>query len=91
MSERELVGTVAVDSGQIAIVDPSHILEMEDFLKVSTVIGDGVFPVYFEKDDAEGGYGKSRIIIELGEVDKDEVSVEVYHKWLHNPKVKEAL
>ena len=65
MSERELVGTVAVDSGQIAIVDPSHILEMEDFLKVSTVIGDGVFPVYFEKDDAEGGYGKSRIIIEL--------------------------
>ena len=73
MSERELVGTVAVDSGQIAIVDPSHILEMEDFLKVSTVIGDGVFPVYFEKDDAEGGYGKSRIIIELGEMDEDEV------------------
>ena len=77
MRERELVGTVAVDSGQIAIVDPSHILEMEDFLKVSTEIGDGVFPVYFEKDDAEGGYGKSRIIIELGEVDKDEMSVEV--------------
>ena len=47
MSERELVGTVAVDSGQIAIVDPSHILEMEDFLKVSTKIGDGIFPVYF--------------------------------------------
>ena len=73
MSERKLVGTVAVDSGQIAIVDPSHILEMEDFLKVSTEFGDGVFPVYFEKDDAEGGYGKSRIIIELGEVDKDEM------------------
>ena len=77
MSERELVGTAAVDSGQIAIVDPSHILEMEDFPKVSTEFGDGVFPVYFEKDDAEGGYGKSRIIIELGEVDKDEMSVEV--------------
>ena len=73
MSERKLVGTVAVDSGQIAIVDPSHILEMEDFLKVSTEFGDGVFPVYFEKDDAEGGYGKSRIIIELGEMDKDEM------------------
>mgnify|MGYP001224995492 FL=1 len=69
MGERKLVGTVAVDSGQIAIVDPSHILEMEDFLKVSTVIGDAVFPVYFEKDDAEGGYGKSRIIIELGPMD----------------------
>ena len=66
MSERKLVGTVAVDSGQIAIVDPSHILEMEDFLKISTGFGDGMFPVYFEKDDAEGGYGKSRIIIELG-------------------------
>ena len=64
MSERELVGEVMVDSGQIAIVDPSHILEMEDFLKVSTKIGDGIFPVYFEEDD-EGGYGKSRIIIEL--------------------------
>jgi len=36
-----------------------------------------LFPVYFKKDDAEGGYGKSRIIIELGEVDKDEMSVEV--------------
>ena len=64
MSERNLVGMVAVDSGEIAIVDPSHILEMEDFLKVSTKIGDGIFPVYFEEDD-EGGYGKSRIIIEL--------------------------
>ena len=28
MSERKLVGTIAVDSGQIAIVDPSHILEI---------------------------------------------------------------
>ena len=65
MSEIELGGEGMVDSGQIAIVDPSHILDMEDFLKVSTQIGDGVFPVYFEKDDAEGGYGKSRIIIEL--------------------------
>jgi hypothetical protein len=77
MSERELVGTVQVDSGEIAIVAPSLILQMEDFLKVSTGFGEGMFPVYFEKDDAEGGFGKSRIIIELGEVDKDEMSVEV--------------
>ena len=88
MSERKLLGTVAVDSGQISIVDPAHIndkayvdvesaFESGALLKVDTEIGDGVFPVYFEKDDAEGGYGKSRIIIELGEVDKDEVSVEV--------------
>ena len=67
MSERKLVGTVAVDSGEIAIVDPSHILQDGRLtLRVSTVIGDGVFPVYFEKDDAEGGY-ESRIIIELGD------------------------
>ena len=80
MSERKLVGTVAVDSGQIAIVDPSHIelaLERGDLLIISTQFGVrchglkeslnpvyGRFPVYFEKDD-EGGYGKSRIIIEL--------------------------
>ena len=72
MSKRELVGSVTVDSGEIAIVDPSHILQMEDFLKVSTGFGEGTFPVYFEKDDAEGGFGKSRIIIELGKMDEDE-------------------
>ena len=87
MSERKLLGTVAVDSGQISIVDPAHIndkayvdvesaFESGALLKVDTEIGGGMFPVYFEKDDG-GGYGKSRIIIELGEVDKDEVSVEV--------------
>ena len=73
MSEKKLLGTVQVDSGEIAIVDPSLILQMEDFLKVSTGFGNGMFPVYFEKDDAEGGYGKSRIIIELGGMDEDEV------------------
>jgi len=59
MSERKLVGTVQVDSGEIAIVDPSLILQMEDFLKVSTGFGDRTFQVYFEKEDAEGGYRKS--------------------------------
>ena len=70
MSERKLVGTVQIDSGEIAIVDPSLILQMEDFLIISTGFGNGNFPVYFEKDDAEGGYGKSRIIIELGGADE---------------------
>ena len=65
MSERKLVGTVQTDSGEIAIVDPTLILQMEDFLKVSTGVGEGTFPVYFEKDDVEGGYGKSRVIIEI--------------------------
>ena len=47
MSERKLVGTVQTDSGEIAIVDPTLILQMEDFLKVSTGVGEGTFPVYF--------------------------------------------
>ena len=70
MRERKLAGTVQVDSGEIAIVDPSLILQMEDFLKISTELGGGTFPVYFEKDDTEGGYGKSRIIIELGPIEE---------------------
>ena len=73
MSERQLLGYLPVDSGQISIVDPSHILQDGRLtLKVSTVIGDGVFPVYYEKDDGEGGYGKSRIIIELDGMAEDE-------------------
>ena len=68
MSERKLVGKVQVDSGEIAVVDPSLILQMEDLLIISTGVGEGTFPVFFEKDDAEGGYGKSRIIIELGPI-----------------------
>ena len=43
---------------------------MEDFLRVPTGLSNGNFPVYFEKDDAKGGYGKSRIIIELGGMDE---------------------
>ena len=70
MRERKLAGTVQVDSGEIAIVDPSLILQMEDFLKISTGLGERTFPVYFEKDDTEGGYGKSRIIIELGPIEE---------------------
>ena len=70
MSEKKLAGTVQVDSGEIAIVDPSLILQMEDFLKISTGLGEGNFPVYFEKDDTEGGFGKSRIVIELGPIEE---------------------
>jgi hypothetical protein len=29
-----------------------------------------MYPIYFEKDDDEGDYGKSRIILELGGMDK---------------------
>ena len=72
---KELVGTVAVDGGEIAIVDPSHLkntaLVGGDLLKIETAIVAGMYPIYFEKDDG-GGYGKSRIIIELGEMDASE-------------------
>ena len=74
MSERQLLGYLPVDSGQISIVDPAHIELVEkgdlltDLLTVDTKIDGGNFPVFFEKDDAEGGYGKSRIIIELGQM-----------------------
>ena len=74
MRERKLLGTIPVDSGQISIVDPAHIEFVEkgdlltDLLTVDTKIDDGNCPVFFEKDDAEGGYGKSRIIIELGQM-----------------------
>ena len=65
MSEKKLVGNVQVDSGEIAVVDPSLILQMEDLLIIHTGVGEGTFPVYFEKNDSEDGLGKSRIIIEL--------------------------
>ena len=74
MSERQLLGYLPVDSGQISIVDPAHIELVEkgdlltDLLTVDTKTDVGSFPVFFEKDDAEGGYGKSRIIIELGPI-----------------------
>ena len=73
---KELVGTVAVDGGEIAIVDPSHLKNTElvggDLLKIETAIVAGMYPIYFEKDDGEGGYGKSRIIIELDGMAEDE-------------------
>jgi len=63
MSEKKLVGTVAVDGGEIAIVDPSHLKNTElvagDLLKIETAIVAGMYPIYFEKDDDEGGKNNS--------------------------------
>ena len=53
MSERQLLGYLPVDSGQISIVDPAHIELVEkgdlltDLLTVDTKIDDGNFPVFF--------------------------------------------
>ena len=72
MSDIKLLGHIAVDSGQICIADPGevNISPDDDFEGVitDTGFGDGLFPVYLEEEDG-GGYGKSRIIIELGAVD----------------------
>ena len=73
MSDRKLIGHIAVDSGQICMVDPStvSIAEDDEFEGVitGTGFGDGLFPVYFEEEDG-GGYGNSRIIVELGGADR---------------------
>ena len=54
MRERKLLGTIPVDSGQISIADPAHIVTTIDLgwkmkggdsLIVETGIGDGRFPV----------------------------------------------
>lgn len=75
MTKKKLIGHCGVDSGQICIADSCVITNSldDDFqgLITSTGFGDGLFPVYFEKD-GKGGYGKSRIIIELGPIDRTE-------------------
>ena len=74
----DLLGHLPIDSTRIFIIDPRILIVdpvncKDAALIVNTKIcGGKTFPVYFEKDDAEGGYGKSRIIIELGPADSGE-------------------
>lgn len=68
----KIIGTVACDSGSIALVDPSY-LEVSDtdtvrlpdwnlFTSVNTEMGDGEFVVYAQRD----GLGRlRRVIIEI--------------------------
>ena len=68
----KIIGTVACNSGSIALVDPSH-LEVSPtdtvqlpawnlFTSVDTEIGDGEFVVYAQRD----GLGRlRRVIIEI--------------------------
>ena len=70
----DLLGNLPTDSGRIWIVDPRILIHdpvncVNAALLINTKIGHGVFPVYFEQDDEAGGFGKSRIIIELGPTD----------------------
>ena len=70
----ELLGHLPTDSGRILVIDPRIFIfdpvnSKDAALLINTKIGHGVFPVYFVEDNEEGGYGKSRIIIELGPPD----------------------
>ena len=70
----ELLGHIPTDSGRILIIDPRIFIHdpvncKDAALLLNTKIGHGVFPVYFVEDDELGGYGRSRIIIELGAPD----------------------
>ena len=55
MSERQLLGYLPVDSGQISIVDPAHIELVEkgdlltDLLTVDTKIDDETFQFFLKK------------------------------------------
>lgn len=68
----KIIGTVACDSGSIALVDPSYLevsntdtVQLPDwnlFTSVNTEMGDGEFVVYAQRD----GLGRlRRVIIEI--------------------------
>lgn len=71
LTKPKFIGCVASDSGQIAVVDPSH-LEATDgtvrlpawnlYTAVNTEIGDGEFAIYAQRD-RKGRL--RRIVIEL--------------------------
>ena len=71
----DLLDHLPVDSGRIFIVDPRiFIVDPVNCKDASLILntkicGGKTFPVYFVEDQEEGGYGKSRIIIELGPMD----------------------
>ncbi len=66
------LGHLQIDSGRIFLIDPRIFIYdpincTDAGLIINTKIPGGKeFPVFFITDDAKGGYGKSRIIIELG-------------------------
>jgi len=71
LTRPKFIGSVSSDSGQIAVVDPSHLEAAEGsvllpawdlYTSVDTEIGDGEFAVYTQRDQK----GRlRRIVIEL--------------------------
>jgi len=71
LTRPKFIGSVSSDSGQIAVVDPSHLEASEGavrlpawnlYTSVNTEIGDGEFAVYAQRD-RQGRL--RRIVIEL--------------------------
>ena len=72
--KESLLGHVSINSGRIWCVDPRIVVcDSTNIRDVSLLINTqgvlGTFPVYHVEDDEEGGYGKSRVIIEFGPTD----------------------
>lgn len=71
LTRPKFIGSVSSDSGQIAVIDPSHLEASEGsvrlpawnlYTSVNTEIGDGEFSVYAQRD-RQGRL--RRIVIEL--------------------------
>ena len=65
----DLLGHVQVDSNHILVVDIRKFVfdpsKYREFGLLINTYGIGHFPVYRVADNGEGGFGKSRIIIEI--------------------------
>ena len=66
---KNLLGHIQIDSRLLIIDIRKFIFNPAQYKESGLLIntnGLGTFPVYRVEDDEEGGYGRSRIIIELG-------------------------
>ena len=72
----DLLGHLRVDSNRLFIIDiRKFVFDPAKYRELGLIIntnGLGNFPVYGVADDDKGGYGKSRIIIEIGPSDSGE-------------------
>ncbi len=72
---KNLLGHIQIDSRLLIIDIRKFIFNPAQYQESGLLIntnGLGSFPVYRVEDDEEGGYGRSRIIVELGPADSGE-------------------
>ena len=67
---KNLLGHLRIDSNHIFITDIRKFVcnpaQYKEYGLIVPTKGLGNFPVYFVEDDVQGGFGNSRIIIEIG-------------------------